>query len=581
MPRVPWLMPAIVLVILYWLARGAATFLFPGTMAQFMTLFYAPLVLTLALIIWWLGLSRLAWADRLWGPLALIATGLAIVPFVDRSMPLSLMLFALPLAASLAIGWLLITRGAAGWGLRFGLLAICALAWGYYALLRCDGVDGNLVGDIQWRWSPSAEERFLAERTSAADQKPALPAAETPVQLVATSADWPEFRGVNRDSRRAGVRIDPNWKDHPPQEQWRKRIGPGWGTFCVVGDYLFTQDQRGEEEAVVCLDRDTGEERWVHTYKSRFWEVVAGAGPRATPTFHEGKLFAFGGSGILNCLDAATGNLLWSKNVAEDAKATLPMWGFSSSPLVAHGLVTVFAGGPDGSEVIAYDIATGERKWSAGKGKLSYCSTQLQRVGEHEQLLIASDEGLESFDPETGKLLWDHEWAIQGMARVVQPHWLGDGKLLVGTGYGHGTRLLTITPQGDEWNIDEGWTSKELKPYFNDFVTHEGFAYGFDGSLFTCLDLSTGKRAWKKGRYGHGQVLLLSEQGLLVVVSEAGEVILLEANPQKHVELGKLAALKGKTWNHPVVAGDQLLVRNGEEMASYKLALEQPVQQPQ
>ena len=115
---------------------------------------------------------------------------------------------------------------------------------------------------------------------------------------------------------------------------------------------------------------------------------------------------------------------------------------------------------------------------------------------------------------------------------------------------------------------------RSLEAHFNDFVSRDGFGYGFDDAVFTCIDLSTGKRQWKKGRYGYGQVLLLGDQGLLIVLSEKGEAVLLEANPKRHVELGRFQALNGKTWNHPVVVGNKLLVRNSEEMACYELAAE-------
>ncbi|MCI0358529.1 MAG: alcohol dehydrogenase, partial [Planctomycetaceae bacterium] len=167
--------------------------------------------------------------------------------------------------------------------------------------------------------------------------------------------------------------------------------------------------------------------------------------------------------------------------------------------------------------------------------------------------------------------LWEHHWDLGGMYRVCQPHVTQDGKIAYGTPMMEGTKLLSLTKGGDAWTATEEWTCKDLKPSFNDFVEHNGHLYGFDGPIFSCIDLATGKKAWQKGRYGHGQVLLLADQGLLLVVSEKGELVLLEASPKNLVERAKIKALKGKTWNHPVLTGSKLLVRNDEEMACFEL----------
>jgi outer membrane protein assembly factor BamB len=314
---------------------------------------------------------------------------------------------------------------------------------------------------------------------------------------------------------------------------------------------------------------------------------VSGAGPRATPTFSGGKLYTQGARGRLNCLDAATGEPVWSRDILADAnpgadklpkdqQPAPPVWGFSSSPLVTQGEVIVFAGGKDGRGVLAYDAATGEPKWHGGKGTHGYSSPQLATLEGIKQVLMVSDYGLESFDPQTGKLLWDHDWTVQEIFRVCQPHLLAGGRIVLGTPMDGGTRLLSVARSGDGWKVAEEWTADNFKPYFNDVVSHNGYLYGFDGDHFTCRDLATGNRKWKKGRYGHGQVLLAADQGLLIVISEKGELVLVEANSEKLVERGKLKALSGKSWNHPVIAGNKLLVRNAEEMACYDLAEEKP-----
>jgi len=323
---------------------------------------------------------------------------------------------------------------------------------------------------------------------------------------------------------------------------------------------------------VVCYDASTGGEIWSHHDTTRFTELVAGPGPRATPTFDAGKIYALGANGNLNCLKASDGSVVWSRDIAAETDAKVPTWGFSSSPLVAHRFVSVFAGGPDGKGVIAFDAETGKVAWTAGNGKQSYCSTHLAKFNDSEQILINTDAGTEAFDPKTGTVLWTYEWPGD-IVRVVQPTLVGDHELLIGTGLGVGTRKISVSKDRKAWKSTEEWTSKAIKPYYNDMVIFEDHLYGFDGSFLVCVDLKAGTGKWRARGYGSGQLLLLADQGLLLILSEQGEVALVRAQPDKHEELAKIKAMEGKTWNHPVVAHGKLFVRNGETIVCYELPL--------
>src|SRR5262245_16927848 len=602
-PAKPRLWPAIILVAAYWIAYAGVTIFFKDAVSpfiQFMTLFYAPMVLTLGVLIWWLAFSRLPVAARFWGVGCVALCGAIALWLSDKSMNwMGHLMSTVPVVLTAEAVWLFVTGGAKtrlGW---LGIAVASILSWGYFTLLRTDGVTADLSSERSFRWTQTAEDKYLAQqRELSKTRKGASEGSESPAgsssssELTATAADWPEFRGALRDGVVHGVRIERDWKAHPPREIWRRRVGPAWSSFAVVGDRGFTQEQRGEAEAVVCFDLATGEEIWSHEDKARFWEVVAGAGPRATPTFHDGKLYTLGGSGMLNCLDAATGKLIWSHDVAAEADTKLAQWGwgFSSLPLVAQGIVTIFAikaempskdKAADAAKkadqkktgLFAYDAATGEPRWTAGQGLHGYSSPHLLRSTEGEQILMVSDYGLEAFEPATGKLLWDHKWYLEGMFRVCQPQVIDSSQLLVGTPMMEGTRQLTIAKEGEEWKVTEGWTSKDMKPYFNDGVLYGGHLYGFDGDILICIDPATGKKKWKKGRYGHGQALLVGDQGLLIVISDKGELILVEPNPENLIERGRFQALSGKTWNHPVLTSTvKLLVRNCEEMACFDLA---------
>jgi outer membrane protein assembly factor BamB len=590
----PRLWPALVLILAYWIGWVAVTPLKEALhvtgFVQFMYYFWAPMIVAAVLLVWALALSRLTWLDRLWfvGWLA-VGGGLARL-VVERSVLFGLIMYALPVAMTAAVVWLVVMRGAATWPVRLGLVAASLLSWGYYTLIRVDGINGDLATTRSWRWEPTPEERYLLElrpvsnasaaravsaagKTESTGQTELIPPRVTAADLAVSAGDWPEFRGVARDGTVRGATIAADWKAQPPKKLWSRRVGPGWSSFVTVGNVAFTQEQRGEEEAIVCFDIATGNELWSHTDKARFWEVVAGAGPRSTPTLAEGKLYTQGASGTLDCLDAATGQVVWSRDIKTDAGVKdPPQWGYSSSPLVTHGSVITFAGGKDGKSVVAYDPETGAPKWHGGKGTHSYSSPHLATIAGVEQVLMVSDHGLESFDPASGQLLWEHKWFLEGMFRVCQPLVLPGDKVLITTGMGMGSKLLAVTKDGDQWQVKEEWFTKDYSPYFNDAVVHDGYLYGFDGPIFLCVDLATGKKLWKKGRYGHGQVLLIADQGLLVIISEKGELALVEANPKDLKELGKFQAIKGKTWNHPVLTGNKLLVRNDEEMACYEVA---------
>jgi outer membrane protein assembly factor BamB len=189
------------------------------------------------------------------------------------------------------------------------------------------------------------------------------------------------------------------------------------------------------------------------------------------------------------------------------------------------------------------------------------------------QIVLLTGNGATSVAPADGTRLWQHVWDV-GVA-IVQPGLAGERDILIGLGDamgGQGLRRLAIARGPAGWTVEERWTTRGLKPYFNDFVVHQGHAFGFDGTILASVNLANGERAWKGGRYGAGQLVLLAEQDILLVLSEDGDLALVGATPDKYTEIARIPAIEGKTWNHPVLAGDVLLVRNGEEMAAFRLA---------
>jgi outer membrane protein assembly factor BamB len=372
-----------------------------------------------------------------------------------------------------------------------------------------------------------------------------------------------------RDGIVHGVRINTDWTSSPPREIWRHAIGPGWSSFAVRGDLVYTQEQRGEDEVVSCYRLSTGAPVWRHRDPIRFWEAEGGAGPRATPTVDNGRVYAMGATGIVNALDANTGAVIWSRNAPTDTEHTVPDWGVASSPIVVNGLVIVSVAG----RLAAYDAATGAPRWLGPAGGGGYSSPHLATLHGVPQVLMIRGARTIGVAPSDGTLLWEFSTGQPSVA-IVQPAVTDNGDVLISDGdtmVGNGIRRVAVSRNGSEWKAEERWNSRGLKPAFNDYVVHKGYAYGFDPTILAAIDLGDGARTWKGGRYGNGQLLLLADQDLLLVISEEGELALVSATPDQYTELARMPALNGKTWNHPVVVGDILLVRNGEEMAAYRL----------
>jgi len=616
------LWPGVAIVILQWLLAFGVPLVAPD--AEVFSLPVGLLAVLggvlggLAIVLWWLLFSRALWSERVGAIILMIVAVAATKLIVHESiagagMGMLLYISSIPYMSLALVAWALATRRLTDGARRVSLVAAIVLACAPWTLLRTAGV-GGAGSEFHWRWTPTPEQRLLAQANDgpldpARGEPKALspsaapaevlkePVAAKPVdkpldsarggpaalpEVAATAkiepaapaaaemrAEWPGFRGPERDGIVRGVRIKTDWSTSPPVQMWRRPIGPGWSSFAVSGDRLYTQEQRGDDEIVACYKVSTGAPVWRHRDAARFWESNAGAGPRGTPTLSHGRVYAFGATGILSALDAATGRLVWSRNVAADASRKVPDWGFASSPLVVDDVVIVAAAGT----LVGYDRATGNQRWSGPRHGGSYSSPHRATIDGVVQVVLLGGPGAISVAPATGSVLWEYAWEP---GAIVQPALTADGDILINaiamTG-GLGTRRLAVTHGSQGWSVAERWTSNGLKPYFNDFVVHKGHAFGFDGSILACIDLEDGTRKWKGGRYGNGQLVLLADQDQLLVLSEEGELALVSATPDKFTEVARFPVLDAKTWNHPVLVGDVLLVRNGEEMAAFRLPL--------
>ena len=583
------LWPGVVAAVLLLLVRFVVPLVVPDAMIYGVI---GGLVGALAIVVWWLFFSRAPWAERLGAVALMIVALLATSRVVHASIANGMMGMMLPVFATPLLCVALVAAAAASRRLsngprRASVAAAILLACGVMTLVRTGGVTGGGASDLHWRWTPTPEERLLAQGDDAPAETPtapeaakiteeeqlAAPAGNQPSALPSApavakkAAEGPGFRGPGRDSIIRGVRIGTDWAASPPAELWRRPVGPGWSSFAVQGDLLYTQEQRGEDEIVACYSVTTGKPVWRHRDAARFWESNAGAGPRGTPTLSNGRVYTFGATGILNVLDAASGAVVWSRNAASDTGAKLPGWGFASSPLVVGDVVIVATSGA----LVAYDLATGNPRWVGQNHGTSYSSPHLVNIDGVAQIVLMHGGGVTSVAPADGAVLWEHAWP--GVP-IVQPAQIAGGDFLIttaGASGALGTRRIAVAHGAAGWAVEERWTSMGLKPYFNDFVIHKGHAFGFDGSILACINLEDGQRKWKGGRYGNGQLVLLPDQDVLLVLSEEGELALVSATTDQFTELARVPAIEGKTWNHPVLVGHVLLVRNDQEMAAFRL----------
>jgi outer membrane protein assembly factor BamB len=461
-------------------------------------------------------------------------------------------------AAALLAGWLLLFSGLR-WRVRlFALAGVVVVLVGGGSMLRVRGVTGDVIPILAWRWTPRPPDLPGAVAGEAGLVQPATPAPA-----------FPQFLGPRRDGTIEGPILDADWEASPPRSLWRQPIGEGWSGFAVVGPFAVTQEQRGDEEWVSGYELATGRLLWAHRDRARFEDPMGGPGPRATPAVAGGRVYALGATGILNALDLASGRPLWSRDVVEHNGAVVPTYGGCGSPLVSGNLVLVNPGGPNGRSLVAYHADTGERVWSAGEGAAAYSSPFAAEIADTPQVLLLNAEHLAAYALDDGHELWRFPWPAEG-EKVSQPLVLPGDRVFQSAGYGVGGKLLQIHDD-DAWRAELVWESQALKAKFTNVVHREGHLYGLDDGILACVDLRTGERRWKGGRYGHGQILLVHAH--LLVLGETGTVGLVEARPDAFRELARFAALSGKTWNHPALAGAHLVVRNDREAACYALPL--------
>ena len=419
------------------------------------------------------------------------------------------------------------------------------------------------------------------------------------------SLDFPQFLGPNRDARLDTIDLADSW-DSPPKQLWKIDIGEGWSGFAAVNGFAITQEQRGDQECVTCYEIKTGELKWINSQTRRHEDTMAmgKVGPRATPTIHQGRVYAMSATGVLDCLEGSNGELIWSvdlpalvgiKQIASTSNLGLKYteddstmsWGRSASPLVVGDLVIAPAGGPNPltsekkpTTMIAFDKNTGEEKWRGGNKMVAYGSPRIASVADTTQVLLATEADAVGHDVETGEELWSHPWFGQsnGAANCSQVTVVDDGLFILSKGYSQGAELISVS-QGSsgEWKTESLQRDPRLlKTKLTNPVIFQDHAYSLSDGYLECTEAKTFERKWKqRGRFGNGQILLVGDK--LLVHSESGTLFLVAANPKEYQQLGKIKTIDGICWNTICLYGDLLLVRSEIEAACYQVPLANPV----
>jgi outer membrane protein assembly factor BamB len=436
---------------------------------------------------------------------------------------------------------------------------------------------------LRWRWTPTNETIALnafKERFANADNDQ-LTAVD---EISFDQSDWPRFRGslVNGKTSSAEVELS---KKIQAKEVWRHKVGPSWGSLIHVGGYLFTMEQRGDQETVVCLKAETGQEIWSYGYDARFVDMtkVSGVGPRSTPTFHKGVLYSVGGLGQVSAIHAIDGTLIWKRNLPTDTKGCPPEWGYSTSAFVDDQFCIVLGNGEDSESVdtICYDSKTGDIRWAGVGSGLSYSSPQVVEIFGKRQVLSMvahtrtekKGDDIVSRDYESGELLWRYRGQATGNA-MVTPVFVAPDRILMGDG-SDGAAMLQVSRDPsrgvEEWSVKRVWSQNRLLPEFSDFVVQPDRVLGLSKGLLTALNIEDGKLLWKKFRFGGGQIIGLKNENAILAIAESGNLSLIKTDSQSAELLLEWEGISGKTWNHPILIGNRVYARNSEEIACHEL----------
>lgn len=385
---------------------------------------------------------------------------------------------------------------------------------------------------------------------------------------LAFAADWPQWRGPNRDGKSTETGLLTSWPEGGPKQLWKTGgLGEGYSSFSVVKGRLYTQGQRGDQEFVMAIDTSNGKKIW-ETPAGQAFRERRGHGPRGTPTVDGDKLYALSGDGTLVCLELATGKQVWGFNIVEKFRGSVPHWGISESPLVDGNKVIVTPGGSNGG-LVALDKKNGNVLWhSKREGEAAYSSAIIVESGGVKQYVTLTSDAALGVSAGTGEVLWTYGKVANQTANVATPIYAQD-HIFVSSDYGTGGGLLRVAATSGK--ASEVYFNKEMKNHHASSILIGKHLYGFSSAILTAMDFMTGQVAWRDRSVGKGG--LTYADGNFYVLSERGQVALVEASPEAYKEKGRFSIPPGEfnTWTPPVIADGKMYLREQDTLYCYDI----------
>ncbi|HEY0073259.1 MAG TPA: PQQ-binding-like beta-propeller repeat protein [Abditibacteriaceae bacterium] len=371
-------------------------------------------------------------------------------------------------------------------------------------------------------------------------------------QVQRVAGGWPEYRGPKRD----GISRETGWfGDGEPELVWKANVGAGFSSVSVANGRAYAMGNSNNQDTIYCFDAATGKGVWKYSYPCDLMANSHEGGPSATPTVDGNMVYTYSKQGHLHAIDATNGQVAWKKDVVREMGGQIPQWGITSTPAVYGNALYVMTGAPNAC-VTAFDKKSGNILWKAGKSAPSYAALQVFDWKGAPYLAVFNAGGVEFMDVKNGKSLWSYPWKTEYDVNAAIPIIEGD-KVFISSGYGTGAAMLQSTA-----NNALLWKTRDMKNHFNASVLLNGYIYGFDESELTCLDMKSGRKMWSQGRLGKGS--LIASDNKLIILSERGELVIAEANPQGFKELSRAQILGGKCWSAPSLANGRIYARNAQ-----------------
>ncbi len=382
---------------------------------------------------------------------------------------------------------------------------------------------------------------------------------------VLSAADWPQWRGPNRDGISTETGFLPSWPSGGPPVVWKTNgLGQGYSSLAIANGRIYTQGQRDNQEFILAFDVKTGKKIW-ETPTSRAYRNDRGDGPRGTPTIDGDRLYAMTGDGVLLCLDLATGKPVWSQNVAQQYGGSVPNWGFSESPLIDGDRLIVMPGGR-GASLVSLNKRDGTLQWKTGSDRAGYSSAIIADVGGVRQVLALSADAAIAVMENNGELLWHYTKVSNRTANIATPVY-HDGAVFVSTAYGTGCALLKLGPK----TMSEVYFNGDMKNHYSSSVLINDYLYGYSDSILTAMQFNTGKVAWKNRSVGKGSVTYADKR--LYLLGEDGVIGMAEATPDSYKEISRFEVPKGSlpTWSPLVISGGKLYYRDQDNLTCFDI----------